>query len=327
MGHPTEFDVFLCHNSEDKPEVEEIAHQLKAIGLTPWLDKWELPPGRPWRRILEEQIGQVRSAAVFVGSNGQGPWQELEIDALLNEFARRGCPVIPVLLKNAPIKPNLPLFLKGMGWVDFRQQDSEPITLLHWGITGQKPDFSGVVTRTEMILNSELIANQSLYEEQQSKLIQLQQLLVSHQWKDADQKTKEIILAVNDDKNLSVPDIRKLPSELLQQIDALWLEHSNSRFGLSIQKRVWESSQQIPKIFGIFNSKKTIDDSEVLIRFGESVGWRDKGVDRWLGYGDMNFSTQSPVGCLPYTRRWLNAGWNKAPQQFSTLMSSLNYLP
>ncbi|NJM68550.1 MAG: TIR domain-containing protein [Acaryochloris sp. RU_4_1] len=255
MGHPSEFDVFLCHNSEDKPEVEKIAHQLKSIGLTPWLDKWELPPGRPWRRILEEQIGQVRSAAVFVGSNGQGPWQELEIDALLNEFARRECPVIPVLLRNAPIKPNLPLFLNGIGWVDFRQQDSDPIALLHWGITGQKPDFSEAVTRAEIISNSNLMASQYLHEKQQSKLIQLQNFLVSHQWKDADQQTKEIILAVNDDKNLSVPDIRKLPSELLQQIDTLWLQHSNSRFGLSIQKRVWESSQQTPKVLGFLTQK------------------------------------------------------------------------
>jgi tetratricopeptide (TPR) repeat protein len=39
------FDVFLCHNSQDKPKVKEIAEKLKQQGLTPWLDVWELRPG------------------------------------------------------------------------------------------------------------------------------------------------------------------------------------------------------------------------------------------------------------------------------------------
>jgi hypothetical protein len=37
-----QFDVFLCHNSEDKPAVIEIAQQLQQNGLKPWLDVWEL---------------------------------------------------------------------------------------------------------------------------------------------------------------------------------------------------------------------------------------------------------------------------------------------
>jgi hypothetical protein len=32
------FDVFLCHNSEDKSAVREIAQQLVREGIKPWLD-------------------------------------------------------------------------------------------------------------------------------------------------------------------------------------------------------------------------------------------------------------------------------------------------
>jgi GUN4-like/TIR domain len=328
MENPTGFDVFLCHNSEDKPEVEQIAHQLKAIGLEPWLDKWELPPGRPWRRMLEEQIGQVRSAAVFVGSNGRGPWQELEIDALLNEFARRQCPVIPVLLHNASVQPDLPLFLKGMGWVDFRRQDSDPLKQLRWGITGQKPDFSIDQDKSDGSSNNAILSqNHSAHGAREVSLTELERLLSLGQWKEADQQTKEIILALNDDKKLAVQDIRKLSPELLHKIDALWSRFSDGRFGLRVQKQIWQQSLKNPKILGFFASSKPVDDSEVLIRFGEAVGWREKGIDRWFGHGDLDFSTQSPIGCFPYTRRWLNAGWNKAPQQFSTLMLSLRNLP
>lgn len=137
-----QFDVFLCHNSQDKPEVKKIARQLQQQGLKPWLDVWELPPGQSWQELLEEQIEQIKSAAVFVGSSGLGPWQEREMRAFLSEFVGRKCPVIPVLLENAPQKPQLPIFLKAMTWVDFRQAESDPMGRLIWGITGIRPAVS-----------------------------------------------------------------------------------------------------------------------------------------------------------------------------------------
>ena len=51
------FDVFLSHNSEDKPAVELIANRLQnEIGLNPFLDKWHLVPGEPWQEALEEYM-------------------------------------------------------------------------------------------------------------------------------------------------------------------------------------------------------------------------------------------------------------------------------
>ena len=43
------FDIFLSHNSADKPAVENIAHKLKSAGLEPWLDKWYLVPEKPFK--------------------------------------------------------------------------------------------------------------------------------------------------------------------------------------------------------------------------------------------------------------------------------------
>jgi TIR domain-containing protein len=134
------FDVFLCHNSDDKPDVKKIGKQLMERGILPWLDEWELPPGQPWQPLLERQIANIKSAAVFVGSAGVGPWQEHELRGFLSEFVSRQSPVIPVLLRNAPDKPELPLFLRAMTWVDFRIQDSNPLDRLIWGITGKRPE-------------------------------------------------------------------------------------------------------------------------------------------------------------------------------------------
>jgi len=136
-----EFDVFLCHNWADKASVRRIADRLEEHGILPWLDERELPPGQPWQQLLEKQIARIRSAAVFVGAAGVGPWQEQELYGFLREFVSRRSPVIPVLLPDAPDKPELPIFLKAMTWVDFRLQDPEPLSRLIWGITGQRPSL------------------------------------------------------------------------------------------------------------------------------------------------------------------------------------------
>jgi TIR domain len=136
--------VFLCHNGQDKPAVKQIGEQLKLYGILPWLDEWELRPGLPWQRLLEEQISQVKAAAVFVGKDGLGPWQHQELDAFLREFVRRGCPVIPVVLSDAPQKPTLPVFLRAMTWVDFRVQNPDPMQRLLWGITGRREVGEGM---------------------------------------------------------------------------------------------------------------------------------------------------------------------------------------
>lgn len=133
-----EFDVFLCYNSEDKPEVIEIANSLRRQGIKPWLDEWELPPGQRWQPILEQHIEQISSAAVFIG-NGLGPWQDEEKDFILRELNKRSRPIIPVLLSTVPQqRSSLPDFLAGRTWVDFRQVDPDPMSQLNWGITGRK---------------------------------------------------------------------------------------------------------------------------------------------------------------------------------------------
>lgn len=90
---------------------------------------------------VEEQIGKFKSAAVFVGKNDRGPWQDMEIHALLRKLVNREqkCPVIPVILPDCVDAPKLPLFLEGMTWVDFRQREPDPMTNLIWGVTGKRP--------------------------------------------------------------------------------------------------------------------------------------------------------------------------------------------
>ena len=132
------FDVFLCHNDHDKVAVKQIAQRLLDKGILPWLDVWELQPGMSWQRALERQIRSIKAAAVFIGRKGIGPWQNQEQEAFIREFVRRECPVIPTLLPNCIKKPDIPLFLSGNHWVNFKEISPDPVDQLIFGITGKR---------------------------------------------------------------------------------------------------------------------------------------------------------------------------------------------
>lgn len=133
-----EFDVFLCHNSQDKEQVLEIGRRLKDRNILPWLDEWVVPPGRSWLEQIQRQMDHVKSAAVFIGKNGLGPWQEKEVDLLILQLVHRNIPIIPVILRGCPDEPHqLPPFLRPMQAIDFRKDDQdEALARLIWGITG-----------------------------------------------------------------------------------------------------------------------------------------------------------------------------------------------
>lgn len=142
----TQFDVFLSHNSADKPAVEEIARKLVQAGLSPWLDKWNLIPGAPWQVAIEDALSNCTTCAVFIGPSGIGPWHNEEMRAAINRRVSESqgrFRVIPVLLPGATReeRSRLPTFLTAATWVEFRQSldEEEPFRRLLCGIRGVAP--------------------------------------------------------------------------------------------------------------------------------------------------------------------------------------------
>jgi hypothetical protein len=98
-----------------------------------------LRPGYPWQDALEDIIENARTAAVLVGADGLGPWEDVEMRACLTEFVQRKLPIILVLLPGCPEQPNVPLLLRSFTWVDLRNDTEESFQRLLWGITGNNP--------------------------------------------------------------------------------------------------------------------------------------------------------------------------------------------
>lgn len=141
MVNQPQFDVFLAHNSEDKPQVRAIAQKLKQRDLKYWIDEEQIPPGRPFQDLIQQGILLGKSAAIFIGPVGLGRWQVLELRSFISQFVNAGKPVIPILLPGIIALPEHLLFLKELNWVSFaRLDDVEALDNLEWGITGQKPE-------------------------------------------------------------------------------------------------------------------------------------------------------------------------------------------
>jgi len=125
------FDVLLCYNQEDQFTVKNIANQLKENQIQPWLDIWEVPGGVNSYEQLEKDIERIRSVAFLIGSNGC-PWQKEPLISVIWEFFERDVRLIPVILKNVPPEPKLPVYLKRKTSVDFRDEESDPLEKLVW---------------------------------------------------------------------------------------------------------------------------------------------------------------------------------------------------
>jgi TIR domain len=118
------FDIFLSHNSADKPAVEDIAHRLKRAGLKPWLDKWHLVPGKTFQTGLADALRQCPTCAVFIGPKGVGDWSREEVLVAQDRAAKEAnYRLIPILLPGVedPFDySKLPPCLTQRTWVDFR---------------------------------------------------------------------------------------------------------------------------------------------------------------------------------------------------------------
>jgi hypothetical protein len=128
-----QFDVFLSHNSRDKPVVERLAEKLHRAGLAPWLDKWNLTPGGRWQEEIVDGLLASSACAVFVGPHGIGDWVREELAVALDRAAKdRAFRVFLVLLPGAP-EPfdatTLPPFLSTHTWVDLRRGVDAPRAL------------------------------------------------------------------------------------------------------------------------------------------------------------------------------------------------------
>jgi hypothetical protein len=115
----------------------------------------------------------------------------------------------------------------------------------------------------------------------------LRDYLAQGKWKEADDETRRVMLAVAKREKegwLNERSIDNFPCADLRTIDQLWVKYSDGKFGFSVQKRIYR---------GIGGTRK---ESEIWEKFTDNVGW--------MGGGLVYDKEKAPEGHLPYYQRY-----------------------
>jgi len=112
------YDVFLSHNSQDKPRVRGLAEELRAAGLRVWLDEWVIKPGDDIYLAIERGLEAARVQVLCLSSAALGSeWMTLERSTVLfRDPTNAGRRFIPLLLADC----ELPDALRRYKYVDYR---------------------------------------------------------------------------------------------------------------------------------------------------------------------------------------------------------------
>jgi hypothetical protein len=137
-------DVFLCHNSKNKEAVDKIRELLQRRGIKCFIDKHDLEPFQFFKKQLEEVISQAKSTAIFLGKSGWGPYQLKEMDLFIKKLTeypnyRMGLVILPGCSDDISIYlTGKQSRIKAYHWVNFYQEDVDPIEKLIEGILGKQ---------------------------------------------------------------------------------------------------------------------------------------------------------------------------------------------
>ncbi|MFM5998304.1 MAG: GUN4 domain-containing protein [Dolichospermum sp.] len=126
----------------------------------------------------------------------------------------------------------------------------------------------------------------------------LRDYLAQGKWKEADEETRRVMLAVAKREKegwLDDKSIDNFHCADLRTIDQLWVKYSDGKFGFSVQKRIYQS----------FGGTREYNE-DIWKKFGDNVGWIKRGWrEKWVYYNDITFDKKAPEGHLPYSSQ----GW------------------
>jgi hypothetical protein len=117
------YDVFLSHNSRDKPRVRGLAEELRAAGLRVWFDEWVIKPGDDIYLAIERGLEAARTQVLCLSPAALGSdWVSLERSTVLfRDPTNAGRRFIPLLLADC----ELPDALRRYKYVDYRRRTKE----------------------------------------------------------------------------------------------------------------------------------------------------------------------------------------------------------
>jgi len=123
------YDIFLSHNSKDKPLVAILAEQLRDATLNVWLDQDNLYGGDALPKEIEKAIGNSKAALFCIGEHGLGKWQALEMNVCRPLSVNERLKIIVVLLPPLASLPDESNYLSLQHQLYLKWEIGDPSTI------------------------------------------------------------------------------------------------------------------------------------------------------------------------------------------------------
>jgi serine/threonine protein kinase len=121
---------------------------------------------------------------------------------------------------------------------------------------------------------------------------ELEQLLKTKQWYEADQLTYRLMLKASgreEQGGLDFDSVKNFPCADLRTIDQLWVHHSDGLYGFSVQKQIYVECGG--KLDFSYPSNETWE------KFCNRTAWKSEG--KWVNYPQQFFNFMNVKGHLP----------------------------
>lgn len=116
--------VFLCHASEDKPEVRELYNCLRQDGVNPWFDEKDLVAGQDWDIEIRKTVRNcdvilVCLTKTSISKTGYGQKEIKFALDIADEKPEGTIYIIPILLEDCEV----PFRLQKWQWIKYFEDD------------------------------------------------------------------------------------------------------------------------------------------------------------------------------------------------------------
>lgn len=115
----SQFDVFICHSSKDKMEIDKVIKHFIDNDISYWIDSEQVKPGDFISQKIEEGLKNSKYIMPCLSGNIKSGWTQIEYNSLLaKEIKDRSLRVIPLKLDNCR-EEDIPLLLLDKRWISY----------------------------------------------------------------------------------------------------------------------------------------------------------------------------------------------------------------